>query len=521
MSFCKECGFRLPTGAVFCPNCGTRIVAAEEVGVPAETVPETAGAENNEVQAPAHEVFEEAPPRPKVSAAPPPPSAGGTYYGYPASREAASPASGPGKSGARTAIIVIASVVVLLIVAAVFIVNYFGGSRYTGYWESEEIDTGYGFEDELFGYDVEGMFGLQLNEDNTFRMISAFDPQILTGTWHESGNGVSLGVDNGALYIRYVRGDLLMESNGYVYRFEKSKRSIDNPSLKPGAYSGSGSSPTDPSPGNTEIAGSGEVENGGYHVSVVGAEEFREIDNKPAIRIYYEFTNNTEYSVSAYNALDFVATQNGKELEFAFSWEDVEIYSNDSYRIRPGITIQCCVQFAYIPSEGNVDLTFTGWESGADGGVVKATYVPGSLPGVPAPLKLVEIPDPEWTLSLPESGDLNEGSCHVSVTDGELISDSYGKRAIRIYFEFTNKGGAPVNMYDSVYILAYQDGVSLPESYDVVASQTDEAMYQEVAPGETVTASMVFGLRSETSSVEVEVEELETYNAVGQTYRIK
>ncbi|MBS7648210.1 MAG: zinc ribbon domain-containing protein [Candidatus Bathyarchaeia archaeon] len=38
MATCNKCGFRLPEGAVFCPNCGAPVRKAEEYAVPSDSV---------------------------------------------------------------------------------------------------------------------------------------------------------------------------------------------------------------------------------------------------------------------------------------------------------------------------------------------------------------------------------------------------------------------------------------------------------------------------------------------------
>lgn len=520
MSFCTECGFRLPDGAAFCPNCGNKLGTSA-----GQTAPEEAARTDNNVvtdreQASAETAYDPAP----VQEAQHPDKRPGTdtYYGYPSS-SGADAAAQARKNSSKAAIIVIASVAVLLITAAVLLMKVVGGNRYAGYWETDEIDIGYGYEDEIFGYDVEGMFGLQLNRDNTFVMISAFDYGSFTGEWRKTDRGLILVSDDNSLELGYERGCLIMEDGEFKYRFERSKRSIDNPSLKPGAYAGGGTpAPTEtPVGGNTVVAGSGDVDNGEYYISIIGAENFSDIDGKSAIRIYYEFTNNSAHSMSAYSALGFTAYQDGSELEYAYSWDDADVYPNDGLNVRPGMTIQCCEQFEYNPKGGNVEAAITGWDSGESGGTVKATYVPEDLPGAPASYVFPVVKDPEWTLRLDDEGDLNDGKCHVAVKEAELIQDFYGKPAIRIYYEFTNNYGYETSMYESCYPYAYQDGISLQTTYDEMDSETDENYVRSIDSGETVTASIVFSLRNETSSVEAEVEEFATYFAIGQTYKIR
>ena len=53
---------------------------------------------------------------------------------------------------------------------------------------------------------------------------------------------------------------------------------------------------------------------GDYHITIVAAEEFTDIDGKAAIRFYYDFTNNSDDLESAWVNLDYKASQEGYEL---------------------------------------------------------------------------------------------------------------------------------------------------------------------------------------------------------------
>ena len=51
-------------------------------------------------------------------------------------------------------------------------------------------------------------------------------------------------------------------------------------------------------------------------MTVVGAEQFVTYDDEPGIRIYYDFTNNSEYTTSSWMELDFDTEQDGVEAEY-------------------------------------------------------------------------------------------------------------------------------------------------------------------------------------------------------------
>jgi len=521
MAFCTECGKELSDSASFCPNCGhKRFTPNAQDG--------TKASEQETYAGPAQSTAEDSAPVYGVN---------GVYSTTPPSGDMGYKPYGQveKQSSSKAAVIVIGIVVVLLALAVVLFINISKGKDFEGYWESDEVDTGAGFKDEFSGRDVEGMFGLQLNEDGTYKLLSAFDSDIKSGTWEESGGGIRLRGGGDSLKLSYKGGKLFLEQNGYTFSLERSDRSIDDPTLLAGIYVGNDEmendkdEPVQPSeppaspdaPKNTpSVSGGGTVSNGEFYISIVGAEEFEDLDEQPAIRIYYEYTNNFDFSESPFNTLDWEATQDGKELDYAFCWENVEASDNEYVNVRPGYTLQCCKQYKYNPDGGTVDITFYGYSSGKSGGTVKASYVPGQLPGAPSPLKYEPITDPQWTKELDSEGYLDEGKCYVEVTDAELIEDSYGFDAIRVYYSFTNYGDEAASFYEATYPVAYQDGIGLVQSYAEISSDTDDRTTESVLPGKKAQVSCVFRLRNGSSAVEAEVEGVEYYYAVGQTYQI-
>ena len=269
------------------------------------------------------------------------------------------------------------------------------------------------------------------------------------------------------------------------------------------------------------VQGSGYVDSGDYFISIVGAEEFTDIDNQKSIRIYYYFTNLYEYPQTPYSVLEVEARQNGKLLDYAYAWNDVEEYYNEGCRIRTGVTVPCSREFKYDPNGGSVEISIYGWYDEEDGGVVNATYSPGALTGVPIPYTYALYPNPAWTLGLPSEGYLDDGDYYAAVVDAELIDDYAGDPAIRIYYEFHNYSDSPESLYYALYPIAYQDGISLFMSYAEVDSETDLNFEKEIPSGQTIRASAVYKLRNVTSNVEAEVEAGYTYDAIGHTFSLK
>lgn len=316
---------------------------------------------------------------------------------------------------------------------------------------------------------------------------------------------------NGAVIaIIVISSVLLLVAVALFIYFDKSSDDLsEGPS--------SSGEPVQTLPPSPNVAGSGELDGGAYKVAITGAEDFVDSDGDSAIRVYYDFTNNFKFPITAWDSLDFAATQDGEALEASFSWADT--YYNAKRNIRPGITIQCSYEFKYNPDGGNIDFYAYSWSKGFDAGTVTATYDPKRLPGAPAPYVIKPVPEPAWTIRLDSSGTLDD-NFFVSVLDGELIDSNDGSPAIRVYYEFTNNSQESISLYNALYIHTYQDGISLSESAAAEVSDSDMNLDKEIAPGETITASAVFTLRNETSAVEAEVESSTTYYSIGQTYSI-
>lgn len=496
MPFCTECGNRMNENASFCPNCGHKRFdpgAAEQDFMRHDGEAVSPGGASS--------------------------GAGAMGRGTRKNKKK--------KSGAKTAVIII--LVTLFILAAIGIlaagifdravISLNSVRSYAGYWESQEVDTGYGFDDELYFYDVEGLYGLQLNEDGTYVFFSAFEDEIYQGEWRETDKGLTLIKDGQELSVIYKSGELHMTINGNIFALERSDRSWDDPTLGPGFYSG-GSLPSSVTGAGGNIAGSGDVDDGDFHIAIIGAEEFYDIDNPPSIRIYYEFTNNFEYPESAYNVLDWRAMQDGVRLEETYCWEEDDAYYYDQLKVRPGMSVQCCLQFSYNPKGGSVDLSIFSWNQGESAGVVNASYIPGELPGAPAKYVFKPVTDPKWSAQLQSAGYLDNHEVYAAVTDAELVTDYHGYDAVRIYYEFTNYSTEELYFYNSVCAVTYQDGIGLFQTYTEIDSETDERLYLPVAPGETAVVSAVYRLRNNTSAIEAEVEGANTYMAVGQTYEL-
>lgn len=272
-------------------------------------------------------------------------------------------------------------------------------------------------------------------------------------------------------------------------------------------WSRTGGAPPAPRPAKTSgmIAGSGYVGQRRYYVTVNGAEQFTDLDGDSALRVYFEFTNENRdlSSISAASALCVQASQDGKELEIAYSIDNAAVDSAGLF-IRPGVTIQAGGAFKYKPGGGAVEVSVFGRGEDKAGGVVSATYLPENLPGAPPPFAAAPVDAPNWTEGLSHQGEVD--FCFVSIYDAVSIRDVHGEPAIRIYFAFTNGHSEEISMDAALSSMAYQDGIALVPSHTEPELEPDGAYYENVAPGDTVLTSRVFRLRNTRSPVEASVE---------------
>ncbi|MGI5984937.1 MAG: DUF5067 domain-containing protein [Clostridiales bacterium] len=552
MAFCTECGFKLPEDAVFCPNCGSSVSAVSaagkasgktapedtetgnsnpiggtsESGINAESTPfQKEEAFHNTTQenhsASAQGAF--SPPTQGSYSPQPQNTRSGPYtYGYPPPQDTVRTTPAELKNnGGKIAAIVISAAVILLALAVFLIYRVMSGNNsYIGYWESSAVDIGDGkLHEDYSGENVEGILGIQINGDGSAFLASALNDEIVDGEWKETDDGIQVINKNDIYYFSYKDRKLFLKKDDVYIVFEKTKGDINHPSTPRGSLSGSGGLLDTNDKVNTKIAGSGYVGSDRFYIEVIGATHFTDVDGDPAMRVYFEFTNDFKYSLSAWDALDIFVKQDGNELQETYSWEEADASYNIAHKIRPGVTIQCCYEFKYDPSGSGVDFTVYAWDEGKDGGTVSATYIPGELPGAPAPYDIKPVEEPQWTINLPGEGTLDD-YYYVSVLGAELIYDVEGEPAVRVYYEFTNNSSKNVSLSEVLYTYAYQDGISLDVSYAYEDTDTDLNYDAKIAPGTTIKASCVFALRNPNSPVEAEIEAFNTFDAVGQTYEI-
>lgn len=118
----------------------------------------------------------------------------------------------------------------------------------------------------------------------------------------------------------------------------------------PSTSKGDGDTPsvvedTDSAPADVAEENTGEGDLGEYHVRITGYHLAKTYDDKDAVILDYDFTNNGEDAASAMFALSFKLYQNGVELETAIIIDDSYDGDNALKDIKTGVTLSC--QCAY------------------------------------------------------------------------------------------------------------------------------------------------------------------------------
>lgn len=490
MGYCTECGFRLPDDAIYCPACGTP-VRREDGPAAGETQGEAGTWDGGNEKA-------------RASA--------GTYPPPRADRKS---------GGGKTAAIVIALVVVLFAAAGYLLDKAVDKTDFKGYWESTAVEVNGLQRDSYFGSKIDGLFGVQINEDGTASMCSAFTQRVFNGKWTKTSSGLVIRGSGEEYELIKKDGKLYMFNNGLFIIYSPAKGDIDHPSVAHGSLAkDDGSASASPLPSPDAGESSGYVDGQDYEIAITGAEAFKDENGKDAVRVYFTYVNHSDHSESAWDTLDFIIRQNGSELRGESEQSDTDAGRLLTAMVRPGVKIQCCYTFVYNPKGGDVAFTIQGWDRGGDGGTVSRSFTPGELPGAPAPLVITPVTEPKWTTKLPGEGKLDDAYT-VSVESAELTVDENAQPAVRIRYRFENDSSVKVSLSDALRVFTYQDGVSLEEVNAAKPTDSDMAFYKMVDAGASAEVSCVFHLRNTSSQVEAEVESIEDYDALGQTYSVK
>lgn len=235
-----------------------------------------------------------------------------------------------------------------------------------------------------------------------------------------------------------------------------------------------------------------------YHIEVIGAEQYTDMDDKTAVRIYMNYTNNSDVPCSFYSALYCEVFQDGYQLVSAYPDYDIPEYNTGSQNILPGCTLRVAEEFVFQPDGGELELKL--YEYDVEDAVV-ITLDPANLPGAPAePFSFTPYDSSSLVEGLSASGTLGDGY-DVTIRDLEITKSWYGVEMVRVFIDFTNNSAEATELWDVTVITAMQDGVALYSSYADDDVETDDNYTQSVEPGQSITVSMCYVLHDTGSPI--------------------
>lgn len=233
-----------------------------------------------------------------------------------------------------------------------------------------------------------------------------------------------------------------------------------------------------PTPASTEL-GSGRFET--FEAAFTGAETFTGADGSEVMRVYFDFTNCSDESVSAQDRLLISAVQDGKTLVWAET-ENAEA-DNSALRLQPGHKIRCTLDYKLVSSSPVAILL-----DDAEGHTVSALLPLDQLPGAPEDEASAEPSAEETTTQLAAQCDLF-GLYNITITGGTV--DESG-RVMTVSVDFTNHSDPQeADIWSCIRMFAYQDGVEL------TFVEPEEETIELAALGQTITTSNTFELRGE------------------------
>ncbi len=251
---------------------------------------------------------------------------------------------------------------------------------------------------------------------------------------------------------------------------------------------------------------------GDFYIRVVGVEEFIDSEDAPAMRIYYDFTNNSD-DLSYGGTLTINATQSGFELvsTYASSEDDVPEYGNDWDYIYPGVTIRCIEEISYQPTAGPVSVEIEHW-SGDES--LSFEIDPADFPGRPeTDWESEPVTDPMLTYELSDEGYIEDSYYFIGEAEPTEVD---GQPAIRVFVEYTNGTEEDMSCWLDSSFYAFQDGIELDQVW-VEETEEDRMYREEIAPGETIDCAIVWTLNSR-NPIEVYHEDIWAETAIGARY---
>lgn len=259
---------------------------------------------------------------------------------------------------------------------------------------------------------------------------------------------------------------------------------------------------------------------GKARIDILGAEFIKDDYDDDVLRVYYNYTNTSDSACNQYPGVSLwfkSITQDGQDIHVDYFGvlDECAIPEDLNYDspVQPGLTSRQTMLLPCDPEGGPIEVScyimVGSWVYEADK-VECLTFQldPKDLPEVPEPLELAPIMNPTYAAGLPTSGTNKNGQ--ISIDGMELTVGDAGENVLRVKLTVTNKGDEammPVNITNGVEV--YQDGLALQwfSTWDLEATEADEAYEEDLEPGETVQCNALFLLRND-HPVEIVIEDL-------------
>lgn len=215
-----------------------------------------------------------------------------------------------------------------------------------------------------------------------------------------------------------------------------------------------------------------------FTVTILSSEIVTADNGEPAMRFWYDFTNNADELASVFYDLSWECAQDGETVEQAYLYEDVAEAQNSSLMVAPGYTIRCVSLYAFDPDGGPVAFQLSGYYGDS------VTYYadptdPGGAPADPFEMKRDgSVP------SFMEGAPKTDGS--VEILGADKAEDYYGDEALRVRFRYTNQTDEEDNCFINYYIYAIQDGYELPYAFTDGEDEDEDNDMEDIAPGESI-----------------------------------
>lgn len=245
-----------------------------------------------------------------------------------------------------------------------------------GYYDffSANIDGEAFTAEELAELGVEaGFASLQLNEDGTGALI--LDGEAENFNWADG----KLTADGESVDYTLDGDKITISTEAYEMVFVRGEASAQN---EPAVEATTPAEPTEEAGGNDTASNILPIslDIADYHFEIVGLEQFTDYEGEDAVRIYIDYTNNSDDMFSFYSAVSCDAYQEGYQLVGAYSNYDIPETENNSQQILPGLTVRVCKEYVYKPDGGELEFKF--YEYYGDDPIV-VTVDPANLPGAP------------------------------------------------------------------------------------------------------------------------------------------